>query len=597
MFVFLRKNKYICKLNDITGMKKIFSFCIGCVMSTIMLAQNDVLKVNQVGFEPEAEKTASIEVASVDAKPQTVTIINPATGKAVWKGKTSRTAKSPFSDKVRQIVDFSSFTTEGRYQLVVGENKAEICVSKHSLTPLSVAAIKAFYYQRASMPIEAQYAGKWARPAAHMDTNVQVHPSAATAERPAGTVISSSWGWYDAGDYNKYIVNSGYTVAVMMNVYEQNKDYYKSLNVNIPESKNNAPDLLDEIYYNLKWMLTMQDTDGGLYHKLTTPNFESFIAPSECKQQRYVVKKTTAATLDFAACMAMASRIYKEYESEFPGFSAQALEQAEKAFAWAKAHPNEEYDQNKMNASFDPDVVTGAYDDKVFDDEFYWAATELYFATGKNDYRDEALSKKPSAYSPASWGNVAELGMLSWMNLTDENSISDKSIADGYKEWLIEYVKPYAEAAETSCFLSPAGNSPKDFFWGCNAEGCCWRGVQMLYVFKLTGDANYKLNAQRCMNYLLGQNATGYCYVTGFGTKPSCHPHHRLSESNPNGTLPGFLVGGPNPGQQDKDYVEYPTRIPDESYIDNSGSYASNEIAINWNATLVALAGWLDALQ
>lgn len=572
-------------------MKSIFALLVGCAVSLGANAQNEVIRLNQVGFAPNGEKTASVE-SDVATK---VEICDATTGKVVWKGRANRKVKSPFSDKVRQIVDFSDFTTEGHYQLVVGKDKTEICISSRPLVALSVASIKAFYYQRASMPIEEQYAGRWARPAGHMDDQVKVHPSAATAERPAGTVISSPAGWYDAGDYNKYIVNSGYAVGVMMNAYERNKEYYNQLNVNIPESKNGAPDLLDEIYYNLKWMQTMQDTDGGLYHKLTTPSFEGMVAPTACHQQRYVVRKTTAATLDFAASMAMASRIYTDFESVYPGFAAKALEQAEKAYAWAKANPNVAYNQNGMNKEFEPKVVTGEYGDWKFDDEFFWAASELYFLTGKSEYREDALKYKPTGYAPASWGNVAELGMLDWINFKLDAPVSDSTIANDFKDKLLAYVAPFVEAAENSCFVSPSGNAASDFFWGCNAEACCWRGVQLMYAYKLTGKDTYKLNAVRCMNYLLGQNATGYCYVTGFGTKPASHPHHRLSESSGHGALPGFMVGGPNPGQQDKPAVTYTSDLPDESYLDNSGSYASNEIAINWNATLVALSGWLDA--
>ena len=94
--------------------------------------------------------------------------------------------------------------------------------------------------------------------------------------------------------------------------------------------------------------------------------------------------------------------------------------------------------------------------------------------------------------------------------------------------------------------------------------------------------------------------ATGYCYVTGFGDKSPLHPHHRISESDTvEAPFPGMLVGGPNPGQQDKRDMHnaiYPSNHPDESYIDNYESYASNEIAINWNASLVAFLCWLDAL-
>jgi endoglucanase len=77
------------------------------------------------------------------------------------------------------------------------------------------------------------------------------------------------------------------------------------------------------------------------------------------------------------------------------------------------------------------------------------------------------------------------------------------------------------------------------------------------------------------------------------------NPHHRLSHSDGiEAPYPGLLVGGPNPGQQDKaDVKDYPSNQPDESYTDVMQSYASNEIAINWNASLLALLGWLEASQ
>lgn len=129
-----------------------------------------------------------------------------------------------------------------------------------------------------------------------------VHPTAASTKRPAGTIISSPKGWYDAGDYNKYIVNSGFTLGLILQSYQLHQDRFNALNLQIPESDNNIPDILDEMMYNLEWMLTMQDpTDGGVYHKLTTPNFEGFVMPEDCKQQRYVVQKTTTTALDFAA--------------------------------------------------------------------------------------------------------------------------------------------------------------------------------------------------------------------------------------------------------------------------------------------------------
>ena len=97
------------------------------------------------------------------------------------------------------------------------------------------------------------------------------------------------------------------------------------------------------------------------------------------------------------------------------------------------------------------------------------------------------------------------------------------------------------------------------------------------------------------MDYLLGRNATGYCYVTGIGFKSPKHPHHRLSVSDGiNEPIPGFLVGGPNP--QPQMGLLAVTCAPDEAYLDQELSYTTNEIAINWNASLLTFSAMLDAL-
>ena len=113
--------------------------------------------------------------------------------------------------------------------------------------------------------------------------------------------------------------------------------------------------MLAEAMYNIRWMLTMQDLDGGVYHKLTEPDFESFIRPDECKKPRYVVMKTTAAALDFAATMALAARVYAPYERTYLGFVSEATEAAKRAYAWAVEHPEVYYNQPAMNEKFKPE--------------------------------------------------------------------------------------------------------------------------------------------------------------------------------------------------------------------------------------------------
>lgn len=576
-------------------MRKVILTAMALLTAVTMPASSEKnpIKVNQVGYLTHESKIATIEP---EAKSKSF-LIRDQEGKTVWRTKHATTKKSPFSSKIRQEIDFSSITKPGRYTLVAGRHQQSFIISSNPYTEALKASIKGYYYQRSGENLERKYAGEYARPAAHQDTHVMVHPSAASPKRPAGTIISSPKGWYDAGDYNKYIVNSGFTLGLILQSYQLHQDRFNSLNLQIQESDNKIPDILDEMMYNLEWMLTMQDpTDGGVYHKLTTPNFEGFVMPEDCKQQRYVVQKTTTAALDFAATMALAARIYQKFP-EFQSFCQQAIESAEKAYAWAVKHPTVYYDQDGNNKKFSPAIHTGGYGDNHTEDEFFWAATELYFTTSETSYLEQAKQFVPDEFSIPSWGNVAGLGIFQWVNqellgTPDAGKLPMKEIKESLKKKCDEDIQELA----TSSFHSIFGNSAQDFHWGSNSESCLGRGIAQMYEYALAKDNKYRQAALSTLDYFFGRNATGYCYLTGFGTQRVMNIHHRISAAdNIKEPVPGLVAGGANKGQEDAEFVPaYASNIPDESYQDNVGSYASNEIAINWNAYLVSLLGWIN---
>ena len=563
----------------------------GTVMAMALLsvvavhAKKDVeIRRNQVGSYPQQEKYVVIEGMNPAGKLRVTT----PDGK-VLKPKTVRKAVSPWSGKTRYVVDLGQLSEAGNYQISVGGKQCDFRVSQHPYKDIATASLRLFYLIRSGVAIEGS--GDYNRPVGHPDTHVLVHNSAASPLRPTGTVISSPYGWYDAGDYNKYVVNSAFSIGLMFSAYEQLRPYFASLSVNIPESNNQTPDLLDEIMFNLQWLFTMQDPyDGGVYHKLTTPNFEGFIMPTDCKQQRYVVAKTVTATLDFAAVMADAARLYEPYSKDYPGFAAQAAAVAERAYQWAKANPEAFYHQEQLS---NPAVTTGGYGDGSARDEFFWAASALYRLTGRQCYLDDAKMYQPQQFTTPTWGNVASLGAFEWLNTSGE-------MRELMQQQLVKYCDNAVKDVATSSFQSPYGNKANDFGWGCLAEFCCCQALSLLYADNVSGTTKYRRYALENADYLLGRNATGYCYVTGFGDKSPMHPHHRISDADKvDAPFPGMLVGGPNPGQQDKKDIKnpYPSNYPDESYLDETESYASNEIAINWNASLVAFLCWLDALQ
>ena len=559
---------------------------------------SESIRLNQIGFYPSASKVAVVvgEVAGSEfyVKTQDQT-------KTVFTGQLSASKPGEFSNRPTRVADFSELKEPGSYVLDIPGvgHSYPFEIGKDVHKEVAAAAVKGYYYQRLSTDLPEAYAGKWARAAGNPDNEVLIHPSAATAQRPAGTKISAPRGWFDAGDYNKYIVNSGISMGTLFSAYEDFPEFYQTLELNIPESGNQVPDILDEALWNLRWMMAMQDPgDGGVYNKLTNAAFDGMVMPAEAKNPRYVVQKGTAAALDFAAVMAQASRVFRNYESELPGLADSALVAAENAWKWAQQHPNMEYDQNAMNKQFKPEVSTGAYGDKDYSDEFIWAASELY-ATTKQDKYYTAVNMLPDDKMPLpSWAQVRLLGYYTLARFSDDlTPVAQKDMPE-IKKRLVSFADELMNGASERTYRTVMGKSEADYIWGSSSVAAN-QGIALVKAYQLTNDRKYLQAALSNLDYLLGRNATGYSFLTGFGEKSVMNPHHRPSVAD--GIVepvPGLLSGGTNAraDKQDK-CTTYQSTYPDEMFTDDNCSYASNEIAINWNAPFVYLTGAIEALQ
>ncbi|MFN3302312.1 MAG: glycoside hydrolase family 9 protein [Roseateles sp.] len=547
-------------------------------------ALGEGVAVNQVGYLPGAAKWAVLPAGAADE----FRLVRAGTDTVVLRGQLAPARSWAPAGAAVRLADFSALTAPGDYELRVDGQPVSprISVSPDAYAALTAASLKAFYFNRAGIALEPRHAGPWARPAGHPDTDILVHASAASAKRPEGSRLSSPKGWYDAGDYNKYIVNSGITVYTLLAAYEQFPALFQAQNLNIPESGNELPDVLDEVLWNLEWMLTMQDpADGGVYHKLTNKGFDGNVMPHEAKGERYVVAKGTAATLDFAAVMAHASRVFKPFEAQRPGLSVRLRDAAVAAWRWAQAHPNVPFKNP-------PDVHTGEYGDTRLDDELAWAAAELYLTTGEAAYRD-ALALDLHTVRVPGWGDVVGLAWMSLAQNRDKLTQADAAL-------VTKRVRAFGDELATLWRDSAyrlTMESANDYVWGSNAQALN-QALMLIQAYRLGNDRAQLDAAQSVLDYVLGRNPLGMSYVTGFGQRSPMHPHHRPSEADGVAApVPGFIVGGPNPGLHDQKHCPaYPSALPALAYLDHHCSYASNEVAINWNAPLVYVSAALQAL-
>jgi len=436
-------------------------------------------------------------------------------------------------------------------------------------------AVKWFYYQRASMALESSFAGQWNRAAGHTNATVKLHNSTG-----ASGTINSSKGWYDAGDYGRYIVNSGITTYTLLSLYEHFPNYFKSLKWNIP-ADGSLPDLLAEIKWNLDWMLTMQASDGSVYHKLTSLGFPGDVMPAQDNSELYVIGKSAEAAFDFAGVMAVASRVYKPFDASY---ASKCLEAAKKAYSWGSNNMNVHFTANPS------DVSTGAYEGNNATDEKLFAATELAIATGDGSYKQSGSTEYISY-----WGDMK--GIATYGKATHASVFSDAGEA---KQNILKTADEFVSRTKSGFGVVMAKD---DFVWGSNAVASN-QGVWLLHAYYLTGDEKYYTAALKVLDYLLGKNPLDISFVTGFGTKSPMHPHHRPSTSDGvTDPIPGMLVGGPQPGGEDVGSAaewkcsDYRTGQAATAYTDQQCSYATNEVAINWNAPLAYLAGALEALN
>jgi len=538
------------------------------------------IKVDQVGYLTTAAKLALV---SSHTAATAFTVNQSKDGKVAWPGgKLSAPVEDPDSGDQVQVADFSKLVKPGTYYIdVPGVGRSwdfEIGLDVYANTWR--LAMRSYYGQRCGTAVDLgpEFPG-YKHDACHLEG--AYHASSGKT----GPHVSKG-GWHDAGDYGRYVVNSGISTGTLLWTYEMFGSRIKSVDLKIPESGNGSPDILNEIKWNLDWMLSMQDDDGGVWHKQTSEKFCDFIMPEKDKLISFVIGtgkdpfKSTCATGDFAAVMAIAGRVYVHHN---PAFATRCLRAAEKAWAWIEKNPN-------VTFRNPPGVSTGDYGDGNCADERLWASAELFRTTGLAPYQTYFLAhytdfrKSIRPEGPPSWNNVGALALWTFAMAKGEDAVAASNIRKDSIAAADDIVK---RTAANGYRISLATT---DYIWGSNGVLANY-GMQLLVTDAMAHNALYRETALEDLHYLLGRNTFSLSFVTRVGENPFKHPHHRLSAADGLADpWPGLLSGGPNRGRNDPDMKKLPADLPPaKMYLDEQEAYAANEVAINWNAPLVFL--------
>ena len=528
------------------------------------------IRLNQIGYYPDAVKKAVVVTESENRR---FSIVESESGETVFSGEISEPLSWDLAGEVVRIADFTELTKTGSYHLYIEDLGFSFPfeIKDHVLLPVFHGSIKGLYFQRAGMALDEKHASRWSRALGHPDDSVLFHPSSG---KQTG-FLNSPKGWYDAGDYNKYVVNASFPLGQFFLLEEQYPNSVADGDLNIPENGNDISDYLDELKYEMDWVLTMQDDDGGMFHKLTTTNHEA-------TNQRYIVGKGTAASLDFAGVAAQAARVFMPFDSIY---SERCLQAAIKAYSWSVANPQVEF----VNPE---DISTGQYGDTNFDDELFWATSQLFITSADKSYLDHLKKDNIDfTYSPGD-GWTKFMRFMGIFTLLENKSLVPDELYGILREGILKTADSLTEKTKTNDYFQCV----EDFQWGSNSD-VLNTAMIIAQAYRLENKPEYLTAVRQAADYILGNNAVGYSFVTGFGDNPPMFIHHRQSAADGIvDPVPGLLSGGPNNDKQDvSDGVVYPENAPPmKSWTDHEDSYASNEICLNWNAPLTYILGFLE---
>ncbi len=522
------------------------------------------IKVNEVGYKTDDEKTAIVsgygdvlvcrggdEFEVVNADDDTVVYTGELTTKSI--------IDEAYSGEEVLEADFSELTEAGTYYLRLLDDPDETSVTfeieDDVYDDLLVDTMRYFYYQRANEEITEEYGEGFTR------EDVTPEDYELTLKDYESVTIDASGGWYDAGDIGKYVSPGATAANTLLWAYKLFPENFSDGQNNIPESENGIPDILDEIKYELDFILRMQDEEsGGFYMKVKSAT------ENDDANDRVVWEYSTNSTADCVAVTAFASTIFREFDSEYADeLLAAALH------GWDYITENPDY------------YVSTNYSGEDNNHATFWAAGSLFYATGDQVYGDyveanyeEYLSIFGAYKECHSVGNMAYYGYYCYLLADGADSEISSVIAEKFDSWMTAAVSRYT--------YNPWDISLSDYnFWWGSFNMVLGTPQDMLVGCYVLGEDNATAMeiSKSAIDFILGENPLDTCFVTGYGENAiSCTFSNFWG--NQDSFPSGYMPGGINSYN-----CAIVSRFPMKCYVDEPFDWVTNENAIYWNAVLV----------
>ena len=603
-------HKLLGRLIRLIGTIAITSSTLGCSSSfRVSESRSFTVLVDQFGYRPQDPKEAVV-IGDVD-EVQPYKLQNVETGEVVDIIKPVKWGNGSIHSQSGERawwIDFSNFEQSGKYVLVREDEEvrsAEFEVREDIYRDVLIAATRMFFYQRSGFAKSEPFAdARWTEEAAYVGPRQDKQARFVHDKSNQELEKDMHGGWFDAGDTNKYVTYAIQPVHQLLSAYGQNKRIWTD-DFNIPESGNGIPDLLDEIKFELDWLMRMQDYDGGAFIKLGNLGYTpTDPIPSRDTQPRFYGPKCSSSTIAIASMFAHAAWEMQSVP-QLKDYADELKSRALLAWNW--------YQKNSVDTRCDNgEIKAGDADIPVEKQEgtAVSAAVYLFALTGDIQYSDYVVQNisLTQPYRDGPWSRYDPWqgdALIFYLQLPNSNSELKEKILTDLKSRLNDY---RGEAYGNDDDLDPFRSYMPDeqYHWGSNMTKANYGNMNydpVLLNINPAEQSDYNERALGTVNYFHGVNPLGMVFLTNmyeYGAEYSANEMYhqwfgqgefKNALTSKTGPAPGFLVGGPNRNYSGDASIA--TRPPMKAYTDtvksNIPTYEILEPAIYYQAAYVKL--------
>lgn len=589
--------------------------------------QYPYIKVNQVGYTCNGNKNAKVscfkKFGSLSGK--RFEIVNQETEEVVFSDVLSdATTDTKISGEDIYEINFNSVTQQGTYYIRIPDANLNVSAltprdKENNLKTDTLISVtfkigddiynemlsdmsKYYYYQRQGLDLQEKYAQQFARE--------NLHPNDISVKRwsdrnnPSAETFDVSQGWYDAGDYGKYVSPAATSVENLLLAYELFPQEFKKINPNIPETDktsdlySNAPAILSEIKWELDMLLKLEHSnkDGSFYVAANYKDGTMYIEDTLYSTSDYnsSAKETDLrshlATVDMSAMLAHAYIVYKDIP-EYSDFAEQCLETSIRAWNWANNPVNEKH------MSIGAGNRTYTFTQEDLDRSMYWAAGTLFRASkfankDCSEYENYLISNCENenvntCFTGNSLGYSHKgrsfLGFFHYLYQNDNPSNQIKAVFSKFEPWrnrILNYDSFGTDYPEWG------------YWWGSNMVLAQSSMTLFLGSVVLEGIDNIPIEVlnsnQSAFNYLLGVNPISFSYVSGYGENSVKNIYSAIyskdAKLTPYQCPKGYVTEGANSSNN-----RHLSKYNGKCYMDSDAEWTTNENTIYGNAAMIFL--------